>query len=527
MKLATAAEMRELDRRAIEDYKIPSLVLMENAGRGATDLLVRDFAKQAEFGVVVLCGPGNNGGDGFVVARHLTNRGYDVTCFLVGAKSKLRGDARMNYDVAVRLGIAVFEILGDDDVSTAAAALADAGVIVDALFGTGLTRAIEGAAADLVDLCNELETPVVAIDMPSGINADTGKPTGPAMFAALTCTFGLAKIGQFVYPGALHCGRVEVVDISWPTFLPQLMDVPAHLLTEADVLPVFASRDPQAHKGSFGHVLVLGGSRGMSGAPVMTARAAVLAGAGLVTAAVPNAILPAVEAGLLEALKAGLPDDDAGRFSTAALGHATALLEDKNVIALGPGLGTSEALETFVGGLVTSAGLPLVVDADGLNNLVNVLNLVAQAPAPVVLTPHPGEMARLLKTPVAQVQDDRLAAARELAKRANAVVALKGARTVVAQPDGKVWVNPTGNAGMASGGTGDVLTGLIAGFLAQGVEPLRATLAGVYLQGLAGDKARETTGEHALTAGAMLAALPPLLREMEVKQQAFERENGA
>jgi NAD(P)H-hydrate epimerase len=515
MKLATAAQMRELDRRAIDDFAIPGLVLMENAGRGAAEVIEEHFGEACAKGVVVLCGPGNNGGDGFVIARHLHNQGFDVECWLIAPGSQLHGDAKTNYRIAEKIGIPVYQLRSEKDHRAAVDALADAGLVVDALFGTGLTRAIEGPAAELIALANGLDAPIVAVDMPSGVNADTGQLTGPAIRADLTCTFGLPKLAQFLFPGAEHCGTIEVVDISLPPELIDAAEIKARLIERDDALPLFAPRDAQAHKGSFGHVLVLGGSRGMGGAPLMAARAAVTSGAGLVTAGVPESLLPAAEAALLEALKAGLAEDSAGRFSAAALGGALELAAGKNVIAVGPGLGRSEALETFVGGLLAATNVPLVIDADGLNNLAANVDLLAGAQAPVVLTPHPGEMARLRKCTTAEVQADRLGAALGLAAATGAVVALKGAHTVVAAPDGRLWINPTGNPGMATGGAGDVLTGLIAGFIAQGAEPLAATLAGVFLHGAAGDRVAAQVGERATTAGGLLAALPAIFKEME------------
>ncbi|NLH49142.1 MAG: NAD(P)H-hydrate dehydratase [Myxococcales bacterium] len=526
MKLATAAQMRAMDRLAIEHYGIPGIVLMENAGRGVADLIGEHYPEECELGILVLCGPGNNGGDGFVIARQLFNRGYEVECFLLGLKNKLTGDARANCRVAERIGVPIGELRKEKELARAAEALSEAGVVVDALFGTGLTRAIEGPGADLIDLVNELEAPVVAVDVPSGLNADTGYPTGPAVIADLTCTLAVPKIGLFVNPGVEYCGEVEIVDISLPYFLQQIVELPVHLITEIDVAQHFGPRDPESHKGDFGHALIVGGSRGMSGAVVMAAEAASTAGAGLVTAAVPGSILLPVETALLEALKAGLADDGHGRFSAEALDAVLALAEKKSVVALGPGLGRSDSLETLVAGLATALKIPLVIDADGLNNLAPNLKLLEAEHGPLVLTPHPGEMSHLLGVPTEQVQADRLGSAIALAKKIKAIVVLKGARTVVAAPDGQAWINPTGNPGMASGGMGDVLTGLIAGLIAQEMDPLTAAICGVYLHGLAGDRAADNVGERALTAGAVLRELPATIKSMEDQLDELETESA-
>lgn len=515
MKLATAEQMRELDRLTIERIGIPGLVLMENAGRGATDCLLEYYAEACAAGVVILCGPGNNGGDGFVIARHLRNRGYACQCLLLGEKGKVAGDARVNLDIAEKIGVHIHELRETKDLEEVEEDLSDAGLIVDALFGTGLTRAILGLGAELIELINELDAIVVAVDIPSGLGADDGRPTGAVVRADLTCTFGLAKVGQFLYPGRSSCGEVEVIDISIPQLLVDALPLSVELLEESRLLPFFEPRSPEAHKGDFGHVLVVGGSRGMSGAPVLAARAAMLAGAGLVTAAVPAAIMTAVEAGLVEALKFALPDDSRGRLSASALDPLLEILAGKNAVALGPGLGRGHDLAVLLGALLAKVEVPLVIDADALNNLAGDPAVFKEARAPLVLTPHPGEMARLLGKTNREVQADRPAAAAALAAKTGAVVVLKGAGSLVAAPDGRWWINPTGNPGMASGGMGDVLTGMIASFIAQGVPPLEAALCGVYLHGLAGDLAAEAVGERALTASSLLDRLPEVLRAME------------
>jgi ADP-dependent NAD(P)H-hydrate dehydratase / NAD(P)H-hydrate epimerase len=516
MKLVTAAQMRALDREAIEQFGIPGLLLMENAGRGAADEIQDRFGDACEGGVVVLCGPGNNGGDGFVIARHLFNVGFDVACLLVGGRAKLKGDARTNFRIADRLGIQVLSVQTDKQVGVAAALLESTGLIVDALFGTGLARAIEGPAAALIEIVNEMETPVVAVDMPSGVGSDDGKPTGPAIVADLTCTFGLPKVGQFIHPGLDFCGEVSVIDISLPPLWITDPELNTSLITQSTVLAQLPPRDADTHKGTYGHALILGGSRGMTGAAVLAAKAAVVSGAGLVTAAVPSSLIDVVETNLLEALKLPLADDGSGRFSDSAIDAALELARTRDVVALGPGLGQTDALENFVAVLVGSADKPLVIDADGLNNLAADLGVLKQAKGPVVITPHPGEMARLAGVTTAEVQADRLGVARRFAVEHHVIVVLKGARTVVAGPDGQVWINQTGNPGMATGGMGDVLTGLIAGFIAQGMTAIQAALCGVYVHGYAGDTAAENvSGERALTAGLVLDTLPMVLRELE------------
>ena len=515
MKLATADQMRELDRLTIEEAKIPGLLLMENAGGGAARLIIERFGAEIEDGVAIFCGPGNNGGDGFVIGRHLFNNGFDVNLYLLGPRNALKGDARTNRQIAENIGLPITEIKKSADLDKIAAVLERTGLVVDALFGTGLARAIEGLAAEIIELINTVDLPVVAVDIPSGLSADTGRPLGPVVAADFTATFGLAKVGQFLYPGADYCGEVEVVDISIPASVMDKVEIPTRLISPADVAPFFLPREPEAHKGHFGHALVIAGSTGMSGAAIMTANAALKSGAGLVTAAVPQPLLPIMEASLIEVMKAGLSADTDGRFSAAALEPALKLIKGKKAVALGPGIGLTENVSKFVALLVKKCPTSMVIDADGLNALAGNIDALAQAASKIVLTPHPGEMARLLEIDSQDVQQNRIGCAADLARRIQQVVVLKGARTVVAAPDGRIWINPTGNPGMASGGMGDVLTGMIVGFMAQSLDPVDAAVCGVFLHGLAGDVARQKTGEHALTATDVLEALPSVLRLME------------
>jgi len=514
MKLATAEQMRTIDKLAINELKIPGVVLMENAGRGTALLIDEHFADEADEGVLILCGPGNNGGDGYVIARHLANMGYDVMIAAVGNKPKAKSDARTNRNIAEKMELPLLEVRSKKAVDELEELLVDCGLVVDAMFGTGLSRAIEGLSAEVIELVNEFGMPVVAVDIPSGLSADTGKPTGPAIPADMTCTYGLAKIGQFLHPGADLCGEVRVVDISIPPEVVERVYIPANLTGPLDVLPLFSPRPSQAHKGNFGHALVVGGSRGMSGAPIMTAQAAVSAGAGLVTLAVPESLLTVAECSVLEALKSGLPDAG-GSFDAAAVEQALALSESMNVIALGPGIGRAAGAVELVQAMIGKVKAPLVIDADGINAIAGDLSVLAQAQGDIILTPHPGEMARLLDTTTEQVQNDRIGCAIDFARIHGVVVVLKGAQTIVADPDGMYWINPTGNAGMASGGMGDVLTGLIAGLIAQGAHPTHAAVAGAYLHGIAGDIARDKVGEKALTAGSVLKTMPDVFKAIE------------
>jgi NAD(P)H-hydrate epimerase len=502
--------MRGADRRATECFGVPSLVLMENAGRGAVDALTRVLGPVEGRRVAVVCGKGSNGGDGFVMARHLLGRGARVSAWLVGRASDVQGDARVNLDALQRAGETVVE---GPDAGRLRAALAEADVVVDALLGTGVRGPAAGPVAAAIEIINAAGRPVCALDLPSGLPSDGEAPAGPVVRARMTVTFGLPKLGLVVPAGLAHAGRVEVVDLGVPrAWLDE--GIPAALVEAADVRAALPPRPVDAHKGSYGHLLVVAGSVGRTGAAALACLGALRSGTGLVTCATPASQQPVVAALLAEPMTEPLPETAARTFSMKAVERIAALLSRMDAVALGPGVGLDAETQAAVHVLVRSIERPMVVDADALTALAGHAEACRDAPAPRLLTPHPGEAARLLGCGIADVQADRVGSARRLAAETGAVVALKGARTVVARPDGAVTLNPTGNPGMATGGTGDVLTGIAGGLLAQGVAPASALSAAVYLHGLAGDLAAETRGEAGLVAGDVAAALPAAIRRI-------------
>lgn len=511
MKLATAEQMRELDRRAIQEVGIPGILLMENAGRGAAELIRERYGPRPRK-VAVLCGRGNNGGDGLVIARHLRNWGWDVRVYLFAPKGEVTGDAKVNLDIWIRMGGEVVEVLGDGAIPSLREDLALREVLVDALLGTGLKDEVKGLMRQAIELVNSLGKPVVAVDIPSGLHATTGKVLGAAVRADLTVTFGLPKVGQVVHPGADLVGDLRVVDISIPKGLIEEADLD-HVLLDPEELTLapLGPRPKDVHKGNYGHLLLVAGSTGKTGACAMAAEAALRVGTGLVTAAVPGSLNPILEVKLTEVMTEPLPDEG-GFFSPEALPKALELLGGKSAIAIGPGMGQGAGARALVREIVRAARVPMVIDADGINCLVGALEVLKEKGAPVILTPHPGEMARLLGTTPKEVQGDRIGVARSFAREHDVILVLKGARTVVAEPSGKVFINPTGNPGMASGGMGDILTGMIGGFLAQGMDPIEAAKLGVYLHGLSGDMAREDLGEPYLSATDLLRYLPKAMR---------------
>ncbi len=515
MKVVTAKMMRELDRKAIEEKGIPGIVLMENAGGGAAEVICRSFAKSLSQGAVVFAGSGNNGGDGFVIARHLINQELPVKVYLLTDRRKVKGDARVNLDILANMGAEVSSVTNREKLKASWATVDRCGVIIDAILGTGLQSEVRGFFKEVIELINRSGKPVVAVDIPSGLDTDRGRPLGAAVKANLTLTFGLPKLGQVIYPGVDYVGRLEVIDISIPRDLIDKEEVKDNLLEAKDFMSFFPARDSSSHKGDYGHLLVLAGSPGKTGAAAMTGLAAMRIGTGLVTLGVPESLNPVMEIKLTEVMTEPLPEVNKGYFSLKALPKVKDLLRVKSALALGPGISADKAVKEFVEELIIACQVPLVIDADGINCLADRVELLKRKKAPLVLSPHPGEMARLVGGSVEEIQEDRVGISREFAKKSGVCLVLKGARTIVAEPSGAIYINPTGNPGMASGGTGDVLTGMIGGLLAQGYDPVEAAKAGVFFHGLAGDEVLKDKGSSGMIASDLIEVLPRIIKQFE------------
>jgi len=522
MRILTAEAMAKVDRAAVDELGVPSMVLMENAALGLAEAVAVSFPNAET--VAIYCGPGNNGGDGLALARHLAIRGYRVSCWLAFAGRETRGDAAAQLAICRAMGAAavpLHEIGGEDDLESLEGALAagrDADLIVDALFGTGLGRPLEGQLAELVEGLNAAAPPRLAVDLPSGLNGSRPEPFGPHLVADVTVTFGAPKPAQVLSPTAEAMGTLVVADLGVPASLIDRdwgeADGPLHLIVPEELAGLLAPRHADSHKGTYGHLLVAAGSVGAAGAVILAARSAVRAGAGLVTAAVPRPIVQTVDGGSIESMTLEVAAGEDGRIAEAA---AVAVLEaaaSRDALALGPGMGQTETVAAALRRIALTAEVPLVLDADGINAFAGRAEELRDRRAQTVLTPHPGEAARLLGLETAEVAADRRGAVRRAAAETGAVVVLKGHQSLVATPDGSVYVNQTGNAGMATGGTGDVLTGLVGSLLAQGYEPLAAALLGVYLHGLAGDRVAEERGLVGLAAGDLVEALPGAFEEL-------------
>jgi NAD(P)H-hydrate epimerase len=505
MKVFTAAQMRAFDRAATERYGIPSIVLMENAALRVVEFLEMKFAPLSDKKIVVLCGKGNNGGDGFAVARHLLSSGCIVQIVFVGDPQHLSEDAATNYHalLAARGGeIQQAKVLGDVD------------IILDALFGTGFSGEVrEAAAASLMEQVREANAVCVALDLPSGLNADTGDAASQAIRADHTITFAAPKRGLFLRGGLEKCGEVWVGSIGTSPEQMLHTQTGCECITCETASALLPQRPLDSHKGEAGRVLLIGGSIGMSGASILAAHAVLKSGAGLCIAALPEKILPTFAAAFPEATSHPLPCSEAGQLIEEAIDTLPPLWENVNAVALGPGIGRNTSTLALVQRIIKECPQPLVIDADALYALRAVVDDVKNRKAPTILTPHPGEMGELMETSTQDVQNARLETAIACAKKFNAIVVLKGSRSIVALPDGSTHINLTGNSGMATGGSGDVLTGTIAGLLAQTKDVTMAVLLGVYLHGLAGDLAFEEKG-NGLIAGDIAYKLPRALLEI-------------
>ncbi len=506
--VATAEEMRLLDEIAINEIGIPSLVLMENAGRGVVDELVDVMGDVYGAVVVVLCGGGNNGGDGLVVARYLDSLGADVHVFLTCAEKAVKGDARVQLQLVKNLGVEVKALPDKKSLSALGRVCAGADVIIDAILGTGARGTLTEHLTRVVAIANQTDVFRVAVDAPTGVDMDTGSLIGGAFSAQLTVTFGLSKRGHFFYPGREFCGKLTIVDIGIPRLAIENSDIPLILVEDEDVRSFLPVHPPDAHKGTCGTTLIVAGSEGFTGAAALAGQAALLSGSGLVHLGIPRSLNDILEAKLTEVITKPLPETEERSLAGDAFDEILALTGKAGCVAVGPGLGQHPETRKLVTRLVKNVRIPLVLDADGINALTHDPGILAKRKRPTVITPHPGELGRLIGESPGKINSDRVEFARHYANEWGVVLLLKGAPTVIAHPDGFCCINSTGNAGLASGGTGDVLTGAIASFITQGVDPFQAAVAGAYLHGLAGDAAAEERGELGLVAMDVLEFLP-------------------
>jgi len=513
--VATTVQMRECDRITIEKVGLPSLVLMENAARAVAAKAVEMMGEDGPAGkrVRVFCGRGNNGGDGLAAARYLVSWGVDVELFVLSARWELKGDAGKQAILFQKVGGKIRWVTRHDRLYYNQMPV---DLIIDALLGTGFTGRMKGLYETAVQLIERQECLVLAVDIPSGVNGDTGAVEGTAVRADATVTFGLYKPGLLLPPGRDYAGKVQVVDIGIPTKVVEAQRIRLFIAEEEDIAQALPYRSPSAHKGEVGHVYILAGSPGLTGAAALAADAAMRTGVGLAVVGVPKSLNPILEMKLTEAMSQPLPETETGGLAAEAFKDIKTRLKWADAVVFGPGVGKDEGTAALLEKLLSVVDKPLVIDADGLNLLAEKRGLLRKLPPQTVLTPHPGEFARLTDLPMKEVLTNRVELARQYSRKWQATLHLKGAPSLTALPDGKVYINPTGNTGMATGGSGDVLTGVIATLLAQGLPLDRATVVGAFVHGAAGDMAAEEKGEVGMVAGDIIRHLPGVLKELTI-----------
>lgn len=515
MRLVTASEMAALDRRTIEEIGIPGMVLMENAARGAAGFFLDFLPDLSKRRITVVAGSGNNAGDGFVLARIFHGMGAAVRVVCLRGPDLLQGDALTNFRILEKLGVAVRTWDEAADFATQWRSIAESEAVIDAILGTGLSSEVRGLYRRIIEGLNSLDAPILAVDIPSGLDASSGRILGAAVRAAATATFGCLKIGQVIDPGRALVGELRLIDIGIPPHVVEESGIQRWWLDALFVKGWLHPRPNDAHKGTCGHVAVLAGSRGKTGAATLICQGAARVGAGLVTLFAPESLNPILEVKLTEAMTLPVPESEEQSPSFAAMDPILAFLQGKQALAAGPGISLHPSTGRLIRSLVSQCPCPMVLDADALTLLSEDLSVLKAAPQPAVLTPHPGEMARLTKCTTSAVQGDRLGVASRFSQDHGVIVVLKGSRTIVAAPDGRIAVNSSGGPAMASAGMGDTLTGMIAGLLGQGLDPFRSACLGVYIHGAAADRRIAHMASRGLLASDLLDEIPLLIGQLE------------
>ncbi len=555
MKVVTPTQMNNIDGITINEYGIPGIVLMENAALKVVDEIEKTLGIISCKKILIFAGKGNNGGDAFAVARHLFNKGAEISVYIIADRNSIKGDAAVNLMILDKMGVETFDTgksseIGDtietiesgeivenaenDKASETVELnktcnmkerelirqlkmqLESTDLIVDGIFGTGLKGKIKGIASQIINMINASSKKVISVDIPSGVNGTTGEVSDICIKADKTVTFALPKIGLILYPGCDYTGELVVADIGIPLKAIYSMDIKTNIIDKNMISQWIPKRDKQTNKGDYGRVLIISGSKGMTGAGCLTAKSAHRSGAGLVYLAVPESLGAIYSSSLTETITIPLKDEGRGYIIMENIELIKKQMEGKDVIAVGPGLSLNSSTIEAVHWIVEHSTVPLVLDADALNALARNVLLLKKLKTAAVITPHPGEMARLTGKTIEQVQKDRINVAKEFAYKWNVITVLKGWRTVIALPDETIYINLTGNPGMATAGTGDVLTGLIAGFIAQGIRPDYAACVGVYIHGLAGDMAASRIGEHGIIASDLMEEIPIAMKAVIV-----------
>lgn len=516
MKVLTSSQMKDIDRKAIEELGIIGPILMENAGLQIFKAMKERFPDIQREKIAIICGKGNNGGDGLVIARHLLNQGCDPQVLLLANKREVRGDAGLNLGIADRIGVRIAEIPSLEEWKKNRKVIFQSTLVVDSIFGTGLTKSVKGIYASVIEDINKATAFKIAVDIPSGLSSDAYQVIGPCVKADLTVTLAAPKIAHIFPPAEEYVGELVVADISIPSFLFKSKELKLELVEEQTLLPYFRRRKKDTHKGTYGHLLILSGSLGKTGAAAMAAKAALKMGAGLVTVGTPVSCLPIIARSMVELMTEPLPETPEKTLSSEALDRILTLLKGKDGLMIGPGISTHPSTAELILSLVPKINVPAVFDADALNILASNPELFKSLRKPAMLTPHPGEFARLLHLTTEEVLEKKLELVPQFAQKYGVYLVLKSYKTLIATPEGHVYINPTGNPGMATAGVGDVLSGMIASMMIQEKNLLEAILAAVYVHGLSGDIGVEKLGERALTAADLITYLPSALRKLSL-----------
>ena len=507
MKVVTSQQMREIDRKAIEENKLSGLALMENAGLRIFQSLKNIYTDLRLKKIIIFSGSGNNGGDGFVVARRLYDFGVKAKVFLLAPFNKIKGEAGENLNIIDKMGVELIEA-ETVKLEEIQKATQNSDLIIDAILGTGLQGRVIGLKAKIINLINLAGKEVVAIDVPSGLNVDTGKIVGPCIKATHTITLALPKIGLMLFPGTNYAGKVTVEDIGIPSYLLKNDKIKTNMVTQEIVKSLLPLRATSSHKGSFGKVLILAGSAGMTGAAYLASDAAMRSGTGVVVLGIPRSLNQIMEVKLTEVMTLPLAETKKQSLGEEAEETILKLMKDFSVLGVGPGISRELETQQLVRKIIEKSNIPLVVDADAIYALSKDTTILKKVKVPLVITPHPGEMAKLINKDIDYVLDNQLDIAREIAQEFGIIVVLKGARTIVVNKEGEAYINIGDNSGMATGGTGDVLTGIICGLIAQGADSFSAAIAGVYIHSLAGNLARDIKGERGMIASDILSQIP-------------------
>jgi NAD(P)H-hydrate epimerase len=506
MKVVTPDQMQEIDRKASCDFGIPSLILMENAGIAATGVVLKELERVGGRNVTIFCGPGNNGGDGFVVARHLFLSGLSVKCFVIQSKKQSK-ERETNLKIVERLGIPIITDLSQ----------AQGDLFVDGLLGTGISKPPSDEIAKCIDFINSQNVPVISLDIPSGLCGERGIPLGPAVKADITVTFGLAKIGLLIYPGADYVGNLIIEPISFPEELLACPKIKRNALTRCEAALLLPKRQPDAHKGQCGKVVVIAGSLGMTGAALLCSKSALSMGAGLCYLGISESLVEIIGAGFLEVVTKPLPETKKRSLSVSAYNGIMEMVKKADVIVIGPGIGRDTETRKLINSLIKGVNIPIVLDADGIYAIEDISILKDKK---ILLTPHQAELSRLLGKSIEDIEQDRVGIAERLSSDYNISVLLKGARTIIVS-EGQTYINLTGCSGMAKAGSGDVLSGMIASLIGQGLSVKDAAVLGAYLHGLAGEEACKEKTEYSLLASDIIYHIPKVIKQVKNQFKIF------